>query len=152
MLLFLFSSRRRHTRCALVTGVQTCALPICATAPAISGVRRPVQALGAEREDLTAVLGDADRVFELGRQRLIASYRGPAVVQQLHRGLAEVDHRLDRHEHAGLEQRPRAWASGVDDFRRVMEQPAEAMAAELAHDAETMRLGMSLDGGADVSQ
>src|SRR3546814_20171620 len=25
-----FSSRRRHTRCALVTGVQTCALPICA--------------------------------------------------------------------------------------------------------------------------
>src|SRR3546814_10965184 len=27
-LLFFFSSRRRHTRCALVTGVQTCALPI----------------------------------------------------------------------------------------------------------------------------
>src|SRR3546814_7879863 len=25
---FCFSSRRRHTRCALVTGVQTCALPI----------------------------------------------------------------------------------------------------------------------------
>src|SRR3546814_13199070 len=25
-----FSSRRRHTRCALVTGVQTCALPISA--------------------------------------------------------------------------------------------------------------------------
>src|SRR3546814_1571272 len=28
---FFFSSRRRHTRCALVTGVQTCALPICPT-------------------------------------------------------------------------------------------------------------------------
>src|SRR3546814_3579773 len=28
MILFFFSSRRRHTRCALVTGVQTCALPI----------------------------------------------------------------------------------------------------------------------------
>src|SRR3546814_7556618 len=27
-LLFFFSSRRRHTSCALVTGVQTCALPI----------------------------------------------------------------------------------------------------------------------------
>src|SRR3546814_5866201 len=25
---FFFSSRRRHTRCALLTGVQTCALPI----------------------------------------------------------------------------------------------------------------------------
>src|SRR3546814_10521446 len=30
VLLFVFSSRRRHTRCALVTGVQTCALPISA--------------------------------------------------------------------------------------------------------------------------
>src|SRR3546814_3623584 len=27
-IVFVFSSRRRHTRCALVTGVQTCALPI----------------------------------------------------------------------------------------------------------------------------
>src|SRR3546814_20755625 len=35
---FFFSSRRRHTRCALVTGVQTCALPIWLPA------RRPHQA------------------------------------------------------------------------------------------------------------
>src|SRR3546814_20829934 len=30
VVVFFFSSRRRHTRCALVTGVQTCALPIYA--------------------------------------------------------------------------------------------------------------------------
>src|SRR3546814_8179039 len=30
---FFFSSRRRHTSCALVTGVQTCALPICLVPP-----------------------------------------------------------------------------------------------------------------------
>src|SRR3546814_13702709 len=30
---FFFSSRRRHTRCALVTGVQTCALPISRRTP-----------------------------------------------------------------------------------------------------------------------
>src|SRR3546814_7671722 len=40
---FFFSSRRRHTRCALVTGVQTCALPISlrkvvCTPPRSSGV------------------------------------------------------------------------------------------------------------------
>src|SRR3546814_2306503 len=28
LFIFFFSSRRRHTICALVTGVQTCALPI----------------------------------------------------------------------------------------------------------------------------
>src|SRR3546814_3263194 len=31
LFVFCFSSRRRHTRCALVTGVQTCALPISPT-------------------------------------------------------------------------------------------------------------------------
>src|SRR3546814_2640951 len=35
ILFFFFSSRRRHTRCALVTGVQTCALPISSIARAL---------------------------------------------------------------------------------------------------------------------
>src|SRR3546814_2700668 len=39
---FFFSIRRRHTRCALVTGVQTCALPISdcsiAKAHAVEGI------------------------------------------------------------------------------------------------------------------
>src|SRR3546814_7000673 len=39
LFLFFFSSRRRHTRCALVTGVQTCALPIL---PAAAQSNRPV--------------------------------------------------------------------------------------------------------------
>src|SRR3546814_4398223 len=33
---FCFSSRRRHTRCALVTGIQTCALPILLSHPAVA--------------------------------------------------------------------------------------------------------------------
>src|SRR3546814_5454962 len=36
---FFFSSRRRHTRCALVTGVQTCALPISPLPPLRETVR-----------------------------------------------------------------------------------------------------------------
>src|SRR3546814_9053358 len=37
-LLFFCSSRRRHTRCALVTGVQTCALPISIEAVLMTNV------------------------------------------------------------------------------------------------------------------
>src|SRR3546814_12281883 len=44
---FFFSSRRGHTRCALVTGVQTCALPILP--PGRSGAR---PAGGAGRDPL----------------------------------------------------------------------------------------------------
>src|SRR3546814_987948 len=48
---FVFSSRRRHTRCALVTGVQTCALPIFPArgAPAaVAGRVGPSAAAGAD--------------------------------------------------------------------------------------------------------
>src|SRR3546814_4729964 len=63
-LLFFFSSRRRHTRCALVTGVQTCALPISAverTLPYASGrPRRGVRAL-LDLEFVEHALGDVRR-------------------------------------------------------------------------------------------
>src|SRR3546814_8937029 len=39
LFVFFFSSRRRHTRCALVTGVQTCALPICMVVMALATLR-----------------------------------------------------------------------------------------------------------------
>src|SRR3546814_3021055 len=40
---FLFSIRRRHTRCALVTGVQTCALPISARIERLESTPRQAQ-------------------------------------------------------------------------------------------------------------
>src|SRR3546814_1615633 len=36
LVVFFVSSRRRHPRCALVTGVQTCALPICRAGDAVA--------------------------------------------------------------------------------------------------------------------
>src|SRR3546814_7119701 len=40
-MLYFVSSRRRHTSCALVTGVQTCALPICVrVGMGIAGINR----------------------------------------------------------------------------------------------------------------
>src|SRR3546814_18382399 len=44
---FFFSGRRRHTRCALVTGVQTCALPIWRRARRLAAAARHVGELEA---------------------------------------------------------------------------------------------------------
>src|SRR3546814_21004507 len=44
---FFVSSRRRHTRCALVTGVQTCALPISTETQGTTIVGRPLETTGA---------------------------------------------------------------------------------------------------------
>src|SRR3546814_3484562 len=53
----LFSSRRRHTRCALVTGVQTCALPIFYAIGARALVEGPTPITHPEQlAGLTAVL------------------------------------------------------------------------------------------------
>src|SRR3546814_12334197 len=50
---FFFESRRRHTRCALVTGVQTCALPIYIQLTNIFGYVR-------EKEDEASNFGAAN--------------------------------------------------------------------------------------------
>src|SRR3546814_8519598 len=55
-----FSSRRRHTRCALVTGVQTCALPISyglAASIYTLDVRRAQRVAGAIRAGTVSVNG-----------------------------------------------------------------------------------------------
>src|SRR3546814_5750180 len=60
VIVFFFSSRRRHTRCALVTGVQTCALPI-----SDMRARRRRQLESRIREDLKDVL--PEDMFEAQR-------------------------------------------------------------------------------------
>src|SRR3546814_10394534 len=58
---FFFSSRRRHTRCALVTGVQTCALPIL-RATAIA------EAFRAEGKKVLLIMDSLTRVAHAGRE------------------------------------------------------------------------------------
>src|SRR3546814_9922336 len=74
-IVFFFSSRRRHTRCALVTGVQTCALPICrAVALDIVQVR-----LG--RVEALAAQGDQPRLHDdpaLTESRIAIAHRQDA--------------------------------------------------------------------------
>src|SRR3546814_8115679 len=62
-MIFFFSSRRRHTRCALVTGVQTCALPIPRTRSRREGRR------------LTPGKQESERLIEPGAPRLLVVRR-----------------------------------------------------------------------------
>src|SRR5690606_22067476 len=113
---------------------------------------RAEQALGRGGEDFQPVLGHADRVFALRRQRFIAGHGGPAVRQHLHRGLAQVHHRLDREEHARLQHRALAATAVVQNVGAVVKDPADAVAAEVAHHAHALGLDELLDGVADVAE
>src|SRR3546814_5790245 len=60
VVLFFYSRRRRHTRCALVTGVQTCALPILVAALPPEGIailNTDDPLVWAMREDCQARIG-----------------------------------------------------------------------------------------------
>src|SRR3546814_3638868 len=74
--LFFFSSRRRHTRCALVTGVQTCALPISLD-------------LGALEIESTKAAEDTPlpqaNAFAMVRRRAAAAEIGTAIGNQIGR-------------------------------------------------------------------
>src|SRR3546814_10031756 len=81
--MFFFSSRRRHTRCALVTGVQTCALPIYR-----------LIAVDAQPYDLQFFPHPPKQQLEYGRARVLAvtdtlSYGGPRDVVALSVGARE---------------------------------------------------------------
>src|SRR3546814_5298716 len=60
---FFFSSRRRHTRCALVTGVQTCALPIYLVENDPEGPDRALQDRGIAEVEVETGLHQCTRAL-----------------------------------------------------------------------------------------
>src|SRR3546814_20150865 len=60
MFFLFFSSRRRHTRCALVTGVQTCALPIFR--PPCGSRSRPFRLFRIVRRDSTGTVMETQNI------------------------------------------------------------------------------------------
>src|SRR3546814_15101782 len=74
-----FSSRRRHTRCALVTGVQTCALPIYLVGQAEHGPDSPAWLVTLDRglaEAVMALMPDViDSLPETQRAAATAAWR-----------------------------------------------------------------------------
>src|SRR3546814_11460872 len=92
----VFSSRRRHTRCALVTGVQACALPISAGPPHPRPDGVPLDILLLHYTDMTRA------------EDAVARLCDPAAQVSAHYVVAE-DGRVWRL----VEETRRAWHAGV---------------------------------------
>src|SRR3546814_18415442 len=94
---FFFSSRRRHTRCALVTGVQTCALPIFSAAPVPAPAAAPDTAAQAGQPLYRQASAPvADRVEDLlARMTLEEKVAQPAVVWTGKTGIFDANDQFD---------------------------------------------------------
>src|SRR3546814_1419181 len=97
MLCLFFSSRRRHTRCALVTGVQTCALPICL------GASRHPRCPGFPMRDLPLVAEEGIRAWIEAREDLRVA--AEAVTYRLRDVPVRIPARLDPGHQVRSEER-----------------------------------------------
>src|SRR3546814_18047402 len=102
--LFFFSSRRRHTRCALVTGVQTCALPIykfavVRTSPNCQPRARFVDAAKAKPSEATGwKFNDLIRVPSAAcpsPRAVVRAWRQPVVVGEDRAGQGQARNHLE---------------------------------------------------------
>src|SRR3546814_4393612 len=85
---FFFSSRRRHTRCALVTGVQTCALPIFPVPEAAGDQAADIEPLIQMGNEVLGS-GDAARAEGIFRQIVEIAPDNPAAVAGLAQALLD---------------------------------------------------------------
>src|SRR3546814_3273979 len=129
MLFFFFSSRIRHPRCALVTGVQTCALPISPRPHGLlsTSVRPPVRPVHAHRGMDRPLIGSSGR----SGMRQSATLTAPLLLLTLVLGAAAApaqaqDDLLHRGSQARLDP-PAAdlTATAVNKTRRRVERSEE---------------------------
>src|SRR3546814_4632953 len=123
MLLFFLSSRRRHTRCALVTGVQTCALPIykrkfiVADTPGHEQYTRNM-VTGASTADLAVILVDARKgvLTQTRRHSYLANLLGIRNIALAVNKLDLVGYDQARFEEIVADYRAFAEQIGIDQF------------------------------------
>src|SRR5690242_16224880 len=121
---------------------------------AASAARRLAQAApdsSERRQSLRAVVGDRQRMLELGRAFAVGGADRPGVLVQFRLWAALVEHRLDGKDHTGANLRASAWLANVGDKGIFVQRAPDAVATILAHHAVALALGVLLDGGADVA-
>ncbi len=90
-------------------------------------------------------------MLELGRKRSVHREHRPLVVHDLGLVAADVDHRFDGEDHAGLHALVFAPSAEVRDLRRHVELAADAVADIVANDRAALAFGILLNRGTDVA-
>src|SRR3546814_8224059 len=148
VVVLFFSSRRRHTRCALVTGVQTCALPIYMAAQSMqralkADLDKLPERLASDRVQAALAAGDlaaAGTALGDGWKGVEEAAVLPPGLEQAYEGLPKTGFgRIAVLEAAMTEDKPVLWAIRADG------KPAIALAAP-ARAGETLA-GIALENG-----
>src|SRR5438477_11686347 len=70
----------------------------------------------------------------MGRRHSISGAGGPAVIEQSDGGSSQINHRLDRERHSGLQPRPSATFSNIWDLGFLVQFSSNPLPDKLTYD------------------
>ena len=91
-------------------------------------------------------------MLPLGRQASVAGFDSPAITHFTYFPFARINHGLDSEDHAGPELIERARPAVMQNLWFFVEDLADAVTAEFAHDGETCFFGVLLNHMPDVAK
>src|SRR5580658_9427510 len=100
---------------------------------------------GRNGQNLRSAVGRKHSVFKVSRGRAIAGHDGPAVIEGACLVSSEVDHRLDRQSHAGLDLLAGDAPPEVRNLRRLVHRGADAVSHHVANHTQSAAFDVSLN-------
>src|SRR2546428_5432834 len=104
-----------------------------------------------QRQDFGFAVCDSEGVLEVGGETAVEGADGPIVGVAFGAPVADVDHGLDRDDHAGPQDGAGVGRAVVRDLRVLVHVAADAVPDVLADDGEALAFDPGLDGGADLA-
>src|SRR3546814_8248325 len=137
--LFFLSSRRRHTRCALVTGVQTCALPICRLCAYTGGLPDSVPGMTLDRQCSSGL-----QTISIAAKNIIAGEQDIVIAG----GLESISLVQNKHKNsyrfvskAVLAQQPTAYIPMIETAALVAERYGISRAQQDEYALQSQQIG-----------
>jgi len=109
-------------------------------------------ALLGQGKDIDPVRCHSNGMFELRGKRFVTRDRCPVIGKRFGLWPTQVNHRLDRKEHALFEARTRARATIVQNVGGRMKNAAQTVPAKVANDRHPMRFDIGLDRVANIAE
>lgn len=125
-------------------------MPVVSLTSSTLGLTPGTGLVGSQND--RAVIGNSNGILIVGRKRTIKGRNGPTIASDIIGLVAKSNHRLNRNNHATLKANASPALSVIGNVWFLVHVMANTVASVVAHDAEAVLLGKTLNGITDIAQ